>query len=347
MSGRWSSVVVLVLLASPCAAAGFSGEQYWKAVALFEKGDRAGADTILSRWDASVFRELARGIDGWAKRASRCEDCDERKNLIKRPLLAAAILHTDRAWPPDQRPLYAELEVAYSLLKAAELAPDSPPLVRPWLLATTLRAHAAADGWLALRWAREATERYPDDARLVLAHGAVEEALCGFFSLGPRRPLETPESAEGHLKTARRLYDAALREQADLWDARLRRGRVRLLLGESGEDDLRAVVEESDDPRLASLAHLFLGRVAEAHHRGSEAIAQYRAALELCPGRTAHIALSHALSGEASPSPARRELEAAVALDAADEDPFREYPWPPGRTREADRLLAELRSRLP
>jgi tetratricopeptide (TPR) repeat protein len=337
--------VMLLGAADGTQAQELPGDRYWQAVELHREGNRQAANEALADVGPAELMELTRRVNQLTKQASQCESCDARRKLGERPLLAAALLHTDRAWPDDGGfALRSEIDAAHALVKAAELGHPTS-LSRPWLLAVTLRAHAAADGSLAIRWVEEATRSFPDDATFRLVHGAIEETLCGFSSLGAERPLAVGPAVNARLVRARRHYDAALREQPDLHEARLRRGRVRALLGDSGaDDDLRAVSEESHDPQLVYLAQLFLGRVLEVRGKADEAEAAYRAAAAAFPGRTAHLALGHLLTREGDhPGQARRELEKAVEVLPHDAvDPFREYPW--GRSREAAQLLDELRT---
>lgn len=341
----WLVGVVLLGAAHGTQAQELPGDRYWRAVELHRQGDRQAANETLADVGPAELVELTRRVNQLTKQASTCESCDERRKLGERPLLAAALLHTDRAWPDGSRiASRSEIDAAYALVKAAEVG-HAPSLSRSWLLAVTLRAHASADGSLALHWVEEATRCFPDDATFRLVHGTIEETLCGFSSLGVERPLKVGSAVNARLVRAKRHYDAALREQPDLHEARLRRGRVRALLGDSGaDDDLRAVAEESRDPQLVYLAQLFLGRLLEVRGKADEAVAAYRAAAAAFPGRTAHLALGHLLTREGDhPDRARRELQKAVEVlpyDAA--DPFREYPW--GRSREAAQLLDELRT---
>lgn len=340
-------IVGAALLAAPARthAQELPGEPYWQAVELYRQGHRQAASEALADMGPAEFLELTQHVNQLTEEASRCESCDARRELSERPLLTAALLHTDRAWPDDGGLAFrAEIEAAYALVKAAELGHASS-LSRPWLLAVTLRAHAAADGSLAIHWVEEAARRFPDDATFRLVQGAIEETLCGFSSLGVERPLEVSVTLKTRLTRARRHYDAALRADPDLHEARLRRGRVRALLGDTGaDDDLRHVAEESVDPRLVYLARLFRGRLLEVHGKTREAADEYRAAADAFPGRTAHLALSHLLTRAGrSPRVPRRELVKAVEMRPHDVvDPFRDYPW--GRSREATRLLDELRT---
>jgi tetratricopeptide (TPR) repeat protein len=342
----WLVGVVVIGAAATTQAQGLTGDQYWQAVELYRQGHRQAADEALANMGPAELASITRQVNQLVEQASRCESCDARRELSERPLLAAALLHTDRAWPDDGRFAFrGEIDAAYALVRAAELGHTSS-LSRPWLLAVTLRAHAAADGSLAIHWVEEAARRFPDDATFLLVQGAIEEALCGFSSLGVERPLEVGLAVNARLTRAKRHYDAALREDPDLHEARLRRGRVRALLGDTGaDDDLRYVAEEAMDPRLVYLARLFLGRLLEVRGKAAEAANEYRAAADAFPGRTAHLALSHLLTRQGrNPRFPRRELEKAVGNRPQDiVDPFRDYPW--GRSRQAAQLLDQLRTR--
>jgi hypothetical protein len=204
-----------------------------------------------------------------------------------------------------------------------------------------LKAHAAADGTLALEYATQAERLYPDDGELRLAAGTLHEALAGFASLGPPPALD--RVAKSRLQDAERLF-SGVGEGPALEEARLRLGRVRLLLGQGGLREIEEAAAGATSRRIACLAQLFLGRAREQANRFAEAERAYVAAREACPeAQTPRLARAALLWRSQRSAEARAEAEAALALaaDRRRRDPFAAYPW--GRSDEADTLLAGLR----
>jgi tetratricopeptide (TPR) repeat protein len=117
------------------------------------------------------------------------------------------------------------------------------------------------------------------------------------------------------LETARAEYETAAAAAPDLFEARLRLGRVLWRLGqpEKARGHFEWVIASTAHAGFRYLAHLFLGRVHEDRSRWIEAEQQYRAAIDLQPGsEVAAVALSHVRFLQGDTESAREILAASL-----------------------------------
>ena len=319
---------------------------YWPIVERYRGGAHAEAVSDLSRLPAAAVAHEVLRIAGLKEEAERCTSCGARTRLQELPLLAAAMLHTDRAWPGGNAVAQvAQIRVADLLLQAARLVPGpNEDFARRWHLAVMLKAFARTDGTLALSLGREGLEDFPDDDGLLLAMGTLVESLA---SLGPGGPaaLEGRSLHRDRLVEAAKLLAAAADNAPDPAEALVRLGRVQALLGQrEATATLTSALEGTKDPRLVSLARLFLGGVFENRGRFADAAREYGRAVSAVPaGQAARFALSHALRRQGEMSGAQQALDAALSWPPrlSDADPYWVYPW--GHSGEAESMLARLR----
>jgi len=339
---RWLTAAALALVAS----AGTADSDYWTLVERYRGGAHAEAVSQLGRLPAKTITDEVQQVLKLAKEAAGCRTCRARERLQALPLRAAAMLHTDMAWPGRAAATnVVQLHVARSLVDAARLLPgEADAFARRWRLAVTLEAFARTDGALAFGLARDGLEEFPGDPDLLLALGTLLESLATPSPGGPAA-LEGADVDRGRLSDAARILEAAAAAADDPSESLVRLGRIEAILGQhEAAATLARAAESASDPGVACLAHLYLGSLHESRQDLDEAAREYREALSSVPAsQAAAVALSHALRASGDERGARRALEAALRAPARspDADPWWSYPW--GHSAEAERMLAELR----
>jgi tetratricopeptide (TPR) repeat protein len=366
--GRAGSIAVLALLASVTSDAAGPSEPsavYLEAVERYRRGDLG---VVGEDWPSAV----PEGIEALKRaqaQARKCRDCAARKLIDAFPFEAAAMLHTDRdEWErgrvqdveevlPGRAP---HLDAARQVL---ELIPDEARRRRfegPWALAVALYLFRRGQWPLAEDHLDWALRRHPDDPHLLLARGslleshvAVEKARGARAGAPPgtasRDRQEWDYAAELHrrLRQAEGYYRRALRASPDLFEARVRLGRVLHQSGQPGRAvaELTATAARPEaDPRMLHLTYLFLGAAQEADGRPREAVEAYRTAIALQPeSQPAHVALSHVLHDLGERVTSRDVLRGAVVeVRRRNEwDPWWNYRW--GQAMDAEGRLEALR----
>lgn len=335
-------LLAAVALGAPRANA----DSYWDVVERYRRGEHTEAVADLTDLPPAAVAQEVLEVVRLKEEADRCRSCAAPDRLARLPLLAAAMLHTDRAWPgPTAVANAAHLRIADLLLQAARRRPDpDEDFARRWRLAVMLKAFARTDGTLALGLGREGLDDFPDDEDLLLAMGTLVESVA---SPGPGGT-ETLEGRGVHrdrLVEAARLLAAAAASAADPTEALVRLGRVQALLGRrEATATLTSALESTSDPRLVYLARLFLGAVCEEGRRFVDAAREYQLAVAAVPaGQAARFALSHARRRQGEMGAAQQALDGALAWPRRppDADPYWSYPW--GHSGEAESMLAGLR----
>lgn len=340
------AAVAKAMAAAPAGAAssGHDAAGYLALVAAYRK-DAAPSVAALGAWQPA---ELKPGIEA-ARGGKNCDDACRRAAAVleleaalyqqERGQAQAAAAHVaagrellERAKADDAFRGQWLLAVGYDLLRLARLA-EAEPVLEESAKAGSAEALVA----LGAIWDyRSLLKALPPGAALVAAPQG-SQALPQFQLQAMR------ERAAGK---AEEYYRRALKARPDLLDARLRLGRLLAHKDKpaEAEPELLAAAEVGD-AGTQLLARLFLGDLAEAKGRLPEAIAQYRAALQLAPGsQAARLALSYALLRSGDRRAAGETLQKLTAAQGSDMDGWLAYHL--GLARHLDEVTRGLREKV-
>jgi tetratricopeptide (TPR) repeat protein len=218
---------------------------------------------------------------------------------------------------------------------------------RDWLLATGLFHHelvfvnAPSNAfWRADRYFQNAIQRYPDDAEVLLAAGALLEWAGSL-----------PGGHPSHLNEAEELYARALRLTPGDLAILVRHGWVLEKLGRNDEAEraFLRILELGAAEDVLYRSRMGLGRIAEAAGRLDDAVAYYETASSTIPSwQVAHIALGHALHASGSHDRARAVLARALTIDrlSADETFGGWWSYELGLTLRLEPLLERMRAEV-
>jgi tetratricopeptide (TPR) repeat protein len=190
-------------------------------------------------------------------------------------------------------------EYARRLIDSVNPSPRRDAMVRQWYTATTAYMQSRRLLVYSKENLKEALDLFPSDEQILLYAGAQHETWASPINqnaLLPRGGGVSYGSKESELKKARKLYRKALSVNPDFAEARLRLGRVLLLLGKSGEaaEELSKATALIQDPQLSYYNALYLGRALALQSRRDEARNQYDYAAKLYPtAQSPLLALSH------------------------------------------------------
>jgi tetratricopeptide (TPR) repeat protein len=333
-------------VANPPGSAAASSP-YALAVERYAEGDRSGASRLLADQDT---RRLPGEARDYAGRLRLLADDHRRVALLK----AAVLLHTDaaraRRAAGDPAGTDGQFELALLYAGLADSFPADAALqafARRWYLAAALDRHRYLEAEGATALLQDGLRRFPADPEMHLAKGSVYETLATWPVLRDvLAEATTGRDANEHLREAEKDYRAALAADGSLVEARLRHGRVLLLLGQTGEarTEITEGLRVARDPALRYLALLFQGRLLEGASALAEAVRSYREAAALFPeAQAARMALGHALDSLGDLAASRAELGHAI-VDGAPlferPDPWAAYPY--GQSSRAESLLTAL-----
>lgn len=308
------------------------------------------ATTILAReslagWTGARLAQALAGI-GFA-RAEAAADPGSPARVDDRLLAAAAVVHAELAFGHldglQQAAAKAHFDMARGLL---ELLPEAAPpagLKARWFLAVGCRHRRDFELDTARAWFRAGLGVQPDDARLLLALGSVDELMATFRNVVCPSAAECPNAASRDrylgvewdrqklVSSAESLYRRALTADPGLSEAQLRLGRLLALHVSKtrGREELRAAQERIATGDLRYLAHLFLGAALEEAGESGEAVAQYHAALALrADAQAARLAVARALRRAGDRAGEREMLFPLLTAPGTDPpDPASEDPW--------------------
>jgi len=321
----------------PAGKAATANSPYALAVERYAGGDSGGASRLLASLDP---RRLSGEARDYAAHLRLLSDGRRRSFLLK----GAVLLHTDAALARraagDPSGTNAHLELALLHAGLADVFPRDAGLqsfVRRWYLAAALDRHRFLEVEGAEALLQDGLRRFPADPEMHLALGSLEETRAG--SGAPER-----------LREAEKEHRAALGADGSLVEARLRRGRVLIQLGQTAEAraEITEALRTAHDPAHRYLGLLFQGRLLERSSEFTEAVRSYREAAALFPeAQAARMALGHALDHLGNIRDSSAELRRAV-VDGAPlferPDPWAAYFY--GQSSRAESLLATLRGEV-
>jgi tetratricopeptide (TPR) repeat protein len=157
------------------------------------------------------------------------------------------------------------------------------------------------------------------------------------------QPSDQSSKAAALLQQAATTLETLVPDETVGAEARLRLGFIHLRLGrhEQALQQFTQVVSVTSDAQLKYLGHLFSGWTLARDGRTDEAIAAYRAALELIPrARSATTLLTMLLVMNHKLGDAETVTDAFLSTPMTVEDPWRTYPQ--GSYRSYQRLIDQL-----
>ena len=282
--------------------------------------------------------------------------------LWDRPLLlAAGMLHVDVAIADHKQRRYDDFRfhtgVAETVFEAADLpragtGETAGNAARRSTLAIALMLLGDAATYLGEEYLKRATARFPDDVRILVTYGTLNETEAAHQMSPAPRFDDTGELSRVRAARDEKLHDAAsLFERALAIDPALVEARVRLAHVRTLEhDDPRAMLllnqALAGQPEAAwvYLARLILGGIQERAGHAESAMQLYRAALAVKPeGQSAYIALSQAMhrGGDGRAAADVLALLFRRRLTPTSDDPWWDYPF--GKWRDAEPMLEGLR----
>lgn len=305
---------------------------YEALIRRYASGERDAAVAALGTWRPG---ELDRQVRALQRARPACPTCPDPIGDL--PLKAAVMLHLDRdilEHPRSQSVEHARPCPGDHARRAGQITAvlaernGTRAFARRFFLAMANRSQWDFCLEAAQQWAHDGLDRFPRDPSLLLALGSTSEERATLANL----PDEDPA---GHrtawYREAERALAEAVRADPDLFEARIRLGRVRWYLGqdESARQALEDALRRGGPPPLPYLGQLFLGQALERAGRASEAARAYQEALALEPqSQAAAVALSHLRLSSGDAAGARRALDEALAQAGrrAESDPYWIYP---------------------
>ncbi len=329
-------------------------------VDLYVAGDEAQALAHLAAWSKFEIR-------AHVSKLMRAERNPGSLAFSNTQIRAALLLHARREIQENLHPPRGEQVIrcdtglhaqAVEHLSAILVLADHKAghFLRPFYLGMARQAlwsHCLGES---RAWAQAGLKLFPRDGPLIMSVGIASETEAFFTPKpAPRTPGVLPsivrqreteaQRLKSILDTARGEYAAAVATAPDLFEARLRLGRVLWRLGqpEAARPHFEAVIASSAMAGLRYLAHLFLGQIHEDRSGWPEAEQQYRDALDLEPqSERAAVALSHMRLVQGDTESAREILTASLerAQPAAGVDPWVSYLVI--QSPEGERILKDL-----
>jgi tetratricopeptide (TPR) repeat protein len=331
---RWRARVAIgtvgLLLSAPLFAAQASGD-YLRALDLYRRGEFDAAITALlalpAEWAVDGADSFGRG------------HLAREPEAVFAPARAALLLNTE-AWierTTGQPFRLAEDEDVYltsARSLAARLVRHIPDFIRDWYLLVAAYLHGRLDLARSRVHLAEARRRFPGDARILLATASDHEilsrlatgSLLYFEAAGAERSRQRIDP-DRETRTAIAFFRRALDAAPDLYEARLRLGRLLFLQGDldGASRELDAAIAASPPAPMNYLAALFRGLVAAADADFARARTHYDDAAKIHPrGQAIAVARSELAYLEGRPADAARLMTALLGAPP-DEDPWWSY----------------------
>jgi len=228
--------------------------------------------------------------------------------------------------------------------------PRRDEMVRQWYRATAAWMQSS-ENYETVHLDR-AREIFPADPDILFLNGCLHETYAGprIQSAVRSAPLPTGVSFDlgsnqAELRQAESFLRRAVTLKPDFAEARLRLGRVLLMLGKPADaaSELTQALASTGDELLHYYGELFLGAARDALGEFDAARASYTRAAELQPAaQSPHLALSALARRRGDRGGALREIRRVfeLASNDADDDPW--WTYHVAQARNADDLFAEL-----
>ena len=359
---RYSTLQLMRMKALACAASG-----NLSSPACVEIRAASSLDPDLVRLSALAAASRLGGDDNFVLRRGALLHADVAMLMPGRiePMTGGALdgprqvrIHTSDGMPLDLGEVAPHWEVARMLLDfvrpagAANPAPGLDDMVRLWYRSTA--------AWMQAREQHDtdhldrARAIFPNDADILFLSACQHEVYAGAPVQSALRAMPVPTGmrsevvpARAELQQAETLFRRALAANPAMGEARLRYGRVLLLLDRPADaaNDLRKALEMVTEDELRYYGELFLGG-AETARRNFEAAreAYGRAARLYSEAQSPRIALSELARRLGDRGGAWREMQPIFerpAIDAEPDEPWWRYFVV--QARNADALLEALR----
>jgi tetratricopeptide (TPR) repeat protein len=334
-------------------------DEYFALSERARKGDVDGAVAEIGTWNWHAFRDLRDQLE----RLRRGLESPSQPVLVKwerADIEALAMLHTETAIRSARLSTKeaSHANWAKQLLGLFDGLNVDQWFRRRWYVAwgahlqSTLRLRELEDHL------HDAVRKWPEDPDLLTMAGSVYESLfrraaiqrfdSDYLPMQSRLRRERPDRRRSQT-LAESYYRRALDVKSDLFDARVRLGRLRLDSNQFDEAlvHVTRAAEHAASPKEHYLARLFLGRVYASAQRWPEAVAAYADADALLADcQSSALALSYALLKQGERTKAEAQIKVAVGRSslARCEDPWWEYEF--GYGPRVDALLGQLRERL-
>ena len=238
----------------------------------------------------------------------------------------------------DLASLAVHWEIARTLLGYVRARDAGAPLGRDDMIRAWYRATAA---WMQFRQDQDtdhldrARALFPDDPDIQFLSGTQRETYASSSVQNAIKSVPLPTgvffqvgSDRVELRRAEAFFHRALELRPDMAEARIRYGRVLLLLGrhQDAAVELRQAVAQVDDGLLRYYGQMFLGAAEEADGRLDAARDAYAAAAALAPAaQSPGLALAALARRRGDRAAALRELKRVFEL--APTEPERDDPW--------------------
>jgi hypothetical protein len=301
-------------------------KQYDDLVRLYRSGSFERASSELRFLSIDKFDEQL--LTDWARAARREERRDD--------LAAALMMHTEVIFDEvaaDPTRLRFNLAVRKhdraitAIHQQLHGFSRNTPLLRTWyLMWEAFRQGFSMEGNSPLSdYLDDGLNAFPDDSDMLLSAGGRNELTWWNAAQNPQRdPSDRSRAGENLLNDARRYLQKSVDANPKAIEARIRLGRVLMLLGryDAAGEQLTGP-SQSGQPAFEYLRLLFLGDLRERQNDPAGAIVAYEEAIGLTPSpQSARLAVA-----EVSHSMGRRTDAARVAIQAMSTPSNENDPW--------------------
>jgi len=317
-----------------CAAPAFAQPptpraSYENLIGLYRKGAFERAVSELRFVSVADIDEQV--MTDWARVARREE---RRDDLAAALMLHSEVLFEEAASDPVRlrsnvavRKHNQVLDAIHQQLRGYS---RNTPILRTWyLLWEAFRQGFSMSGNVPLSdHLDEGLSAFPEDADMLLTAGARHELIWWGVAQNPQRdPDGNSRAAQGSLNEARRYLRKSVDANPKAIEARIRLGRVLMLLGDlDAAGEQLTANSQSGQPAFEYLRLLFLGDLRERQNDPAGAMVAYEEAIGLTPSpQSARLAAAQVSHGMGRRSDAARIATQAMNTKRDENDPWWGY----------------------